>query len=343
MTWQKKTLTVGAGVLAAIALGVSGTYAWASWTFSATMDRTFSLHEVDFPVPWPLSEAEIEALRQERLASLPPPEAAEAGDAPPADPLAGVDLQAIATERAIARAEHLLESRYGCTDCHGKQFEGGKMVDDPALGVWYGPNLTARGEPLTVSQWDHIVRHGVRRDGKPTIMPAIDHVRMSDQELSDIIAWARSRPVVEASTPPLSYGPLVKVLTAFGQIVLSADQVEHDVEHPALPPAAEPTLAFGAHLAQACVGCHNPALTGGPIAGGDPSWPPASNLTPHASGTQGWTLDEFRAVFRTGKRRDGADLKPPMPWQALSKMTDTEIEALHLYLQSLTPKALAER
>lgn len=342
MTWRNKALKLVGAALFSVLLVVGAVYVWASWTFAAHLDRTFTLHEVDFPVPWPLSEAEIEALRQERLAALPP---AQGEGAPVTDPLAGLDLNAIALERATRRAKHLLDSRYGCVDCHGADFAGGKMVEDPALGVLYGPNLVyaPRREPLTVSQWDAIVRHGVGRDGRPTAMPAIDHAKMSDQELSDLIAWARSRPVVERLPPPVHYGPLFKVLTAFGQIVLSADQVEHDVEHPALPPDAQPTVAFGGHLAQACVGCHNPALTGGPIAGGDPSWPPSSNLTPHASGIGGWTLEDFAAVLRSGKRRDGSALRPPMPWQATAKMTDVEMEALFLYLQTLAPAEIGAR
>jgi hypothetical protein len=42
--------------------------------------------------------------------------------------------------------------------------------------------------------------------------------------------------------------------------------------------------------------------------------------------------------MRTGKRPDGYELKEPMPWQILGKMTDGELRAIWLYLQSLPPR-----
>jgi hypothetical protein len=43
---------------------------------------------------------------------------------------------------------------------------------------------------------------------------------------------------------------------------------------------------------------------------------------------------EFFTTLRTGKRPDGYELKEPMPWQILGKMTDGELRALWLYLQT---------
>ena len=40
-------------------------------------------------------------------------------------------------------------------------------------------------------------------------------------------------------------------------------------------------------------------------------------------------------ALRTGKRPNGSDMNPIMPWRNLSKMTDTEIKALWKYLQTL--------
>lgn len=337
-----KGLAGGVGVLA---IGAGGFYAWADHRFDTAMATPYPLHDVQIPVPWPLTEAEVAALRAEKAASLTalaPPEGAPAVDAPPVDPLAGVDLDAIARERAVERAKHLLGSRYGCTECHGKDLGGGKMVDDPALGSWYGPNLTrgkgSRTLDFTVSDWDHIVRHGVRSDGLPTVMPAVDHVKLSDQELSDIIVYAQSVPPVDHESPPMRYGPLVKVLAALGQVQTSASVIDHDRPHVSVPPPEGPTVEFGGHIAQTCVGCHNAAFTGGPIAGGDPSWPPAANLTPDATGAKGWTHEQFVTALRTGKRADGTELKAPMPWQAYAQMSDTELHALYVYFQSLPAK-----
>ena len=39
-------------------------------------------------------------------------------------------------------ARHLVEARYGCGECHGRNFGGGVMIDNPAIGRLLGPNLT---------------------------------------------------------------------------------------------------------------------------------------------------------------------------------------------------------
>jgi hypothetical protein len=44
--------------------------------------------------------------------------------------------------------------------------------------------------------------------------------------------------------------------------------------------------------------------------------------------------DALVAMFRSGKRADGSEVKV-MPFGSFSKMSDTELRALHLYLKSL--------
>ncbi|HKJ02975.1 MAG TPA: cytochrome c, partial [Longimicrobiales bacterium] len=93
---------------------------------------------------------------------------------------------------------------------------------------------------------------------------------------------------------------------------------------------------FGAHLAGVCTGCHSATFAGGPVAGGDPSWPPAANLTP-AGNLGSWSEEQFVTVLRTGTRPDGTQLLPPMSLMTAyaQRMTDTELAALYLYLKSL--------
>jgi cytochrome c553 len=210
----------------------------------------------------------------------------------------------------------------------------------------FGPNLTTGGGSATVgytaADWDRIVRHGVRRDGRPAAMPSVDFRNMSDQELSDIVAYIGSLPAVDKEAQPSSLGPLGKVLMATGKMHLSADEIgAHDQAHAVAPPATGPTVEFGAHLANVCTGCHKENLAGGPIVGGDPSWPPAKNLTPHEGGLADWTYDQFLTAMREGRRPDGTELLPPMnavvPYA--QKMADVELQALWSYLRSVPPVA----
>ncbi len=349
-----KGLAVFLGVLL---VGVGVLYAWASVKADSLVNRSFDVSVVDVPVPFPLSEAELDQLREERSAQLASSESetdddadadadadpdadvdADAADVVEVDPLEGVDLDALALERAIERGQHLVEARYGCTECHGANFGGGVMVDDPALGTFLGPNLTSGNggldESYSVADWDRIVRHGVMSDGRPSVMPAQDHQRMSDRELSDIIAYVRSLdPVDSDDTPAVQMGPLGTVLLAFGEIPLAADEIDHEQTYPSTPPEAAPTLEFGEHLAGPCVGCHREQLQGGPILGGDPDWLPAANLT----ALNEWSYEDFVRSMREMKRPDGSDVREPMTLMKpyAERMTDVELEALWAYISSL--------
>jgi len=304
-------------VLVVVFLGAGG-LVWAKRESSAVLARTFETHTVDFPIPYPLDSAEI------ALAGVGPEQA---------------DSAALA--RSLERGRHLVESRYACVECHGQDFGGGVMVDNPMLGRILGPNLTVgaggRTAAYTSADWDRIVRHGVRPDGRPAMMPSQDFARMSDQELSDIVAYIRALPPVDDAVEPVSLGPVGAILVATGKFALSADLLpDHASLHDAAPPAAEVGVEFGRHLAGVCMGCHGLDLKGGPVVGGDPAWGPAADLT--TAGPLGaWTWEQFVAVMREGRRPDGTPVRAPMDGVAgfTGKMSDTELEALWTYLRSL--------
>ncbi len=318
---MRTVLKIGGVVLALLLLAVLSFYAWAWYTAGRKLARIYPVHTVDFPIPF--------------LASAP-----NSGGSSPAP----ADAKQLARSQALARGRHLVESRYVCTACHGDQLGGGVMIDDPAIGRILAPNLTtgsgSRTTTYRAADWDHIVRHGIKPDGGPALMPSQDFRQMSDQELSDIIVYIRSQPPVNHQVPAPALGPLGKVLVATGKLRLSADIIGGGAgPHAVVPLATASTADFGRHVAATCMGCHGDALTGGPIAGGDPSWPPAANLTPIPSGLGGWTYPQFAATLRTGKRPDGTALRAPMSEVVLSarRMTDVEVAALWAYLRSLPP------
>lgn len=323
----KKRIALGVvgGGAGCLGIGVLGVYLWAGWAAGARLNQTFETHTVDFPIPFPLSEEEIAEIAPE-----------EGADAP--------DVEAIALERALARGKHLVEARYVCIECHGANFGGGTMVDDPMMGRILGPNLTTGAGSKTLgftpTDWDRAVRHGVLADGTVSIMPSEDFRSMSDRELSDVVAWIRAQPPVDREVPEPTLGPLGKVVTATHQLPLTAEELpDHQTAHVTEPPPTAPTAEFGAHLIGVCTGCHGRDLTGGAIPGGDPNWVPASNLTPHEEGMAGWTFEQFEAVMRRGVRPDGSNVKVPMAMMLpyTMNMTDTEVKALWAYLQTVAP------
>ncbi len=332
-----RKVAIGVGGLLGLCVLVGGSvYLWASSAASAKLAATYNVHRVDFPIPFPLSDAEVAALRVERGATATRNPATRSSD-----PLAGVDLNAIATERAVARGKHLIESRYGCAECHGADFGGGVMVDDPALGRLLGPNLTlgtgSRTLKYAAADWDRMVRHGVKPNGTGSPMPSKDFFLMSDRELSDVVSYIRTFPAVNKEVPAVTLGPVGKVLVALGKLPLSADlhPTKHLINHAALEPEAVANANFGKHIAQTCTGCHRPDFSGGPIIGGDPSWPPARNLTP--TGLAGWSYDDFLGALRGGKSKDGRVLLEPMASMPkfAKNMTDIELQALWEFVKAL--------
>jgi mono/diheme cytochrome c family protein len=60
------------------------------------------------------------------------------------------------------------------------------------------------------------------------------------------------------------------------------------------------------------------------------------NLTPDKeTGLGNWTKEQIVAAIQTGKRPDGRELAPIMPWRALASMTKADANALAAYLMSL--------
>lgn len=92
------------------------------------------------------------------------------------------------------------------------------------------------------------------------------------------------------------------------------------------------------------MGCHGPTLSGGPIPGAPPDWPPARNITPdEATGIGGWTEADFVRAMREGKRPDGSSIAEVMPWRAYAAMRDDDLKALWLFLRAAAPKSFGGR
>jgi len=334
---MKRLLKILGGVLGALVVLLLIGFVLASARASSRLSRKFETHRVELPVPFPLSTTEINQLRADRAA-------AGSGE-PDADPLSGVDLGAHALELATARGKHLVQARYGCNACHGDNMGGGMMMNEPAIGVLRGPNIsTGQGGVVTgytTADWDRIVRHGVLRDGSQAVMPSEDYFAMSDHELSDIIAYVRSRPPVVGEVAKASFGPIGKVLLALGKYPLSAERVEdHKRAHLVEPPPAADTPEFGAHLTATCLGCHRANLAGGPMQFGPPDWPAAGNLTPHEDGLKSWTFEDFDKSLTEGVSRDGRPLRDPMTHviPGTRAMSLTERKAVWTYLHGLPPR-----
>jgi mono/diheme cytochrome c family protein len=327
---MRKVLKIVGGILVVVVVLAVAVTGVARLIAGRRYNQRWTTHVVSFPIPFPLSEAELDTLRVERRAA----------GAPAADPLAGVDLNAAALTRAIARGERLIKTRVGCDGCHGADLGGRVLINQALVGYWAPPNLTSGAGGVTrgfsPADWDRAVRHGVRHTGLSSSMPSIEFLNLSDHELSDVVAYIRSRPAVDRTLGPVGIGPVFSFVVAFDANSLPAFAIDHQKPHPVEPPVEVASVELGAHIAQVCRGCHGDRLSGGKIAA-DPNMPIVANLTPHPSGLQGWTETDFFRALREGKRRDGSDILPQMPWKAYGQMNDIELKALWAFLQTVPP------
>ena len=246
---------------------------------------------------------------------------------------------------SLAEGQRLVTMR-GCSDCHTPDFGGQVFIDDPMLGTIATANLTAgQGSATagyTVADWERAIRHGVGPDGRGLlIMPSYEYAGLSDEQVAQMIAYLQTVPPVDRVAVEPVLKPVGRALFLAGQLpLLPAEMIDHTMGHVAAVPAAA-SAEYGAYLSTTCTGCHQPNLAGGVVPGSAPGDPQSANLTP-AGNLGHWTLDDFKTALRGGTTPEGKVLDPAvMPWPIAAQMTDVELEALWLYLQSLPPASPA--
>jgi mono/diheme cytochrome c family protein len=194
------------------------------------------------------------------------------------------------------------------------------------------------------------IRHGVKPDGHPVqVMPAWEFYSMPDADLGKVVAYLKTLPPVDHEIPDKQYAFPLRMAVALGildnKLYLPAEYIPHDAPRPEPIPVAE-TVAYGQYLAIRCTSCHGAGFSGG-LEPGAPQIPGdavAQNITPDKqSGIGNWTKADFVKAMREGKRPNGSTLQKPMPWDHFKYMTDTEIGALWVYLQSVPAKPWGNR
>jgi cytochrome c553 len=222
-----------------------------------------------------------------------------------------------------------------CRDCHGQDLSGQVMEDDLLLGRLVSANLTAGaggiGGTYTSQDWARALRHGIGRDNMSLVaMPSNELNHLSDEDLGIIIRLVKNTPPVDHVNPKTRLGPMGRVFILQNIPVLTAELVDHNQKPPNMP---EPgvTTEYGQYLASLCTLCHGKDFsgTGRPGAG--------LNLTPGGD-LAGWTEADFIKAMRTGSTPSGKNLdRELMPVGTFGKLTDNELKAIWLFLQTLPP------
>ncbi len=262
-----------------------------------------------------------------------------------ADPAHG--FKAPTDSASVARGEHVVRAIAKCADCHGADFGGDTLINDPMMGFIWAPNLTT-GKGGVLANYDdaHLegaIRHGVRHNGQRLmVMPSNEYQLLSDEDLGTIVAYLRAQPPVDREPPGNVIKLLPRMLYAAGIFPLFPhEKVTHTTEVVAAVPV-DTTVEYGRYLADGgCAGCHGQGYGGGAIPGGPPDWPKPANLTP--TGIGHYSQQDFINAMRTGMRPSGVAINEFMPINATKLMTDTEIVAIYKYLKTVPPKEFGTR
>ncbi|HTN65278.1 MAG TPA: c-type cytochrome [Burkholderiaceae bacterium] len=248
---------------------------------------------------------------------------------------------------SIERGRYLYLSR-SCAECHGADGGGMTFVNDGKGTRIVGPNISPGPGNVVGSyrpeDWVRAIRHGVKPDGRPLFaMPSEEYNQLTDADLGALVAYLLSLPPASGGAAVFELPLPVQVLYGFGVIPDAAQIIDH-ARPPATPVPAAVTVEHGAYVANMCIGCHGPGLSGGKIPGGPPDWPHAANLTPGTGSVMPRYQDaaQFIAMLRSGKRPDGSAIQV-MPFGALRELSDVDAQALYAYLHTVPAKPHGER
>ncbi|MCH7738039.1 MAG: c-type cytochrome [Chloroflexi bacterium] len=256
---------------------------------------------------------------------------------------------AVPTDAAsIARGKHYAEAVGVCQVCHGQDLAGPVVAeckdvpctgfsDDPVFGKLMPTNLTSGrggiGGVFTDDDYVRAIRHGISRDNKSLlIMPSEQYNKISDEDLGAMIAYLKTIDPVDNELDESNLGPLGRIIAVIAGGLLPASQIDHSAAR-APSPVVGVSAEYGGYLAEACTICHGDQLTGSKVPGNERV--DAPNIT--LGGAPGdWTKSQFVTTLRSGMTPRGDLLDPRfMPWNRFNQMTDDELDAIWLYLQSL--------
>jgi mono/diheme cytochrome c family protein len=286
----------------------------------------------------------------------------------------GPNLRASQDSAVIARGKYLVTGPAHCVACHVSGFEefiaveqgkevplaGGFAFPMGPLGSIVSANLTPDTKTgigrYTDEQIFRMMRHGIRPSGLASMPVLMPFWKMADDDLVAIVSYLRSLPPVEREAPPAKWTFLGKAVRTFSTTFKPIE----NPDAPAVAPPMAPTVERGEYLARYvanCVGCHTQRdmmtyeATGPEFAGGmefepwpelhqflgeDPElWLRTPNITPDPNSalSKFKTKEEFIQRFRQGRLISFS----AMDWGQFSRMTDEDITAIWMFLQSLEP------
>lgn len=233
-------------------------------------------------------------------------------------------ISASTDPQAVARGAYQARIR-GCDGCHTRNLQGEQWIDDPLQGRLWTANLTQAIGRYSDPELARVIRNGVKPDGTSLwMMPSETWSTLSDQDTADIIAWLRSHPAAGRPTPPVRFGPLIRLAIVLGKVKPTTAYVADARDEPAFDAGTE--FARGRYLAMTTCGeCHGSDLTG--VADGDMA-------APDLIVASGYDAGQFDRFMRTGIAPDGRErgFMSEMSREHFATITAQDLTDIHAYL-----------
>lgn len=270
-------------------------------------------------------------------------------------------------EAEVARGQYLADHVLQCTSCHSKQNkevfaqpmfpgtdgQGGRTwsAESGFSGILVAPNIT----PFGVGGWTdgellQGMTTGLHRDGYAMfpIMPYPLYGTLSESDAEAVVSYLRT-------LEPIETVPIARSMSPILQGVANKVAAPPDFADPV--DVTENVVSRGEYLSRiaGCESCHTPKKGNKPdlkrkFAGGRSfqmtmGVATSTNLTPNEGyGVGYWSKDDFLNKFKVF-RESGAldreagptDPNTPMPWFDFAGMTDEDLSAIWVYLQTVAP------
>ena len=241
------------------------------------------------------------------------------------------DIRASADSNIINRGKHLVFSSAHCASCHSNLNSDSllQLGIEPALsggyqfkleiGTIYSRNITSDKETgignLTDAEIARTLYYGVGSDGR-AMFDFMPFHNVSKSDMQAIISYLRTQKPVKNKVPANEYNTMGKVVKAF---LLKPTGPTGNIPESISP---DTSARYGGYLINSvanCAGCHTQrdmmtgAYIGEHMAGGNEFDENGTkfitpNLTPDSSSRIfGWSYDDFKNRFRTGKLSQYAD------------------------------------
>jgi mono/diheme cytochrome c family protein len=272
-----------------------------------------------------------------------------------ADQASAGQASAQPSAETIARGKALTDAG-GCVSCHtadpSRPFAGGKRIDTP-FGAIYSPNLTP-DKDTGIGAWSdaefyRALREGVGRDGS-RYYPAFPYPNFTKITRPDLLAirayLATLAPVRNTPPPPQLHWPLnYRVLMrGWNWLFFRPGILEPDQQKGTEWNRGRYLVEGAAH----CGACHTPKNVfgadrpGRKFGGGMVDGWFAPRLDGAArSGLKSWSVDDIVEYLQSGRngRSHASKLMAEVVVNSTSKMSDSDVHAIAVYLKDLPPGA----